>query len=182
MKDELRLRERKGSDVETVLRKRAQALSRPLAEVETGKRLSLVAYNIGEENYAVDVRYVREIRALENLTTVPCTPDFVAGVVNLRGSLLSVIDIRKFLPIAHGGITDLTRIVIITADPFEVGLLAESVSGIRDVSLGGIHPSGEFRQTASQKHILGVTDDLLTVLDVKSLLRDPRMVVKEEIE
>jgi purine-binding chemotaxis protein CheW len=182
MKDELLLREKKGSDVETVLRRRAQALSRPLVEVETEKNLSLVAYHMGGENYAVDVRHVREIRALENLTTVPCTPDFVAGVVNLRGRLLSVIDIRKFLSIAHGGITDLTRVVIISANAFEVGLLAESVSGIRDVALSDIHPSGGFTKTASQKHILGVTDDLLTILDVASLLRDPRIVVKEEIE
>jgi purine-binding chemotaxis protein CheW len=181
MKDEL-LREKMDSDIETVLRKRAQVLSRPLIEEETEESLSLVAYHIGAENYAVDVRHVREIRALENLTTVPCTPDFVAGVVNLRGSLLSVIDIRKFLAVSHGGITDLTRIVIISANAFEVGLLAESVSGIRDVALSGMHPSVGFTKTASQKHVLGVTHDVLTVLDVEGLLRDPRMVVKEEIQ
>src|SRR5438105_2245634 len=80
-----------------ILHARAQALARaPERASATEASLDVLEFRLGKERYAVESRYVREIIPLKTLTPLPCTPSFVAGIVNVRGRIVAVLDLKKF--------------------------------------------------------------------------------------
>ena len=81
-------------------RRAAMLAAAPAQEEEEGEQIELVIVQLGLEFYGVEVRYVSDIRAAKQITRVPRVPDWVSGVVNLRGRILSVIDLRKFFGLA----------------------------------------------------------------------------------
>ena len=83
-------------ETERILRERALALAAEPGETQTlAQSIEVVEFLLAHERYAVESAYVREVYPLENLTPLPCTPAFVLGIVNLRGEIVSVIDLRK---------------------------------------------------------------------------------------
>jgi len=80
-----------------ILRDRAQVLARPPEQAAAADTLfELLEFRLAQERYAVETRYVREVYPLKDLTPLPCTPPFVLGVVNVRGHILPVLDLKKF--------------------------------------------------------------------------------------
>ena len=87
-----------------ILRERALALAAEPGETQTlADSIEVVEFLLAHERYAVESSYVREVYPLENLTPLPCTPGFVLGIVNLRGEILSVIDLKKFFDLPEKG-------------------------------------------------------------------------------
>src|SRR5687768_2140813 len=85
------------SDAKQILRARAQALARPARHVPLAEAsLEVLEFRLAQERYALETRYVREVYPLKDLTRLPCTPPFVLGIVNVRGRITPVIDIKKF--------------------------------------------------------------------------------------
>ena len=81
----------------TILKARAKALAlEPEREKRKGEYLEVVEFLLAYETYAIETAYVREVYPLKELTVLPCTPPFVLGIINVRGQILSVIDIKKF--------------------------------------------------------------------------------------
>src|ERR1700712_5225839 len=100
MKDEI-------NDDERILRERARLLARvPESEPVAGAVLELLEFSLAQERYAVENRFVREVCPLKELTPLPCTPPFLLGVVNVRGRILPVLDLKKFFDLPEKGLTD----------------------------------------------------------------------------
>ena len=107
------------------MEERARRLARPAAEVRgSGDTLEIVVFGLASERYAVENRYVREVVRLADLAPVPGAPEFMAGVTNLRGEILAVVDLRRFFGVPARGITDTSRVVVLGADEAEFGVLA----------------------------------------------------------
>lgn len=105
-----------------------------------GSTVQLVAFTIGEQFYSVDIMAVREIRAWSGTTTLPKTADFVRGVINLRGIIVPIIDLRARF---GQGLTDATKtnvVIILSVSERLYGILADSVSDILTVPEKDIHP------------------------------------------
>jgi purine-binding chemotaxis protein CheW len=166
--------------VQAILEKRARALAR-VAEMETGERVQLVVFSLANETYGVSTDYVREVQPLRSVSPVPCTPDFVVGVVNIRGSIHSVIDIRDFFGVPKQEITDRTKVILVNAAGLEVGILADDVSGAMSVPLAEIKPALAAQAQIKEEYIQGVTRDMLIILNLETVLRDERIVVHEEV-
>ncbi|MDO9450880.1 MAG: chemotaxis protein CheW, partial [Rugosibacter sp.] len=99
-------------ETQRILKVRAQALARePVSAEAADGHVEVVEFLLAHERYAIDLSYIREVAPMENLTPLPCTPAFVLGIVNLRGEILSVIDIRKFFDLPEKGLTDLNKII-----------------------------------------------------------------------
>ncbi len=129
-----------GPDEWAILEERANALA-DVATRETeldAESIEVLTFHLGAETYAIDVTYARSARLLDQLTPVPCTPDFVAGVVNLQGSILSLLDISKFLGIRQEGITDLMHIIVVEAAGLRVGILANHVGEVTQIPLADL--------------------------------------------
>ena len=125
-----------------ILKARARALaqeSAPQLEMETA--LEVIEFGLAHERYALAAAAVSEVHPLEELTPVPCTPPFIRGLVNVRGRIFPVIDLKKFFDLPEQGITDLHRILLVQTADMEFGLLADTIAGVRKIPLAAIQPS-----------------------------------------
>ena len=103
--------------------------------------LEVVSFMLGQEKYGVETRYVREVCPLNELTPLPGTPPFVLGIVNVRGQVLSVIDIRKLFDLPQKGVGDLDRVIVLQHGGMEFGILANSILGVVQVPTDDLQPS-----------------------------------------
>ncbi len=166
-----------------VLKARAEALARTPAPAESaGERIEIVEFVLAYENYAVETRYVREVYPLENLTPLPCTPAFVLGVVNLRGEILSVIDLKKFFELPEKGLTDLNKVIVLEAESMLFGILADAVLDVRRISVAEIQPSLPTLTGVREAYLKGVTAERTVILDAEKLLADERILVREQVD
>lgn len=166
-----------------VLRGRARALARPpRSETKAGDLLELLEFRLAQESYAVETRHVHEVHPLRDLTPLPCTPVFIAGVVNVRGRIVPVIDIKKFFDLPDRGLTDLHRVILVRGEDIELGLLADVVVGVRALPVEELRPPLPTLSGIRADYLKGVTGLRLVVLDVDRILKDPRIVVDEEVQ
>lgn len=167
---------------------RAYALAEEPPAPVTGQTLDVLIFRLGSERYSIEVANVREIYPLEQLTPVPRTPAFVAGVFSARGRILSVIDLRAFLGLPASGLSDQTRIMVVAnTDPasemyqLEVGLLADEVADVVTIFKDDIEPPLMSHAGVRADYLYGLTADLLMVLNLNALLSDKRLIVYEEL-
>ena len=132
-----------------------------------------------------DISYVgslsRHFAWQRNVNPVPCTPDLVVGVINIRGSIYSVIDIRSFFGVEKKDITDLTKVILVSAAGLEVGILADDVKGATSLPLSEVKAALAAQGSAKDEFIQGVTKDMLIILNLEAVLRDERVIVHQEV-
>ena len=165
-----------------ILKARAQILAREPGKAQAADALEIVEFVLAHEKYGVETSFVREIHPLTNLTPLPCTPAFVLGVVNLRGEIVSVIDIKKFFDLPEKGLTDLNKVVVLQSETMRFGVLADAVLGVRRIPVAGIQPSLPTLTGIREQYLKGVTSERTIVLDAEKLLRDEKIVVQEQVE
>ena len=166
-----------------ILKERAKALARSAdKKVPAGKQYETLEFLLAYERYAIETRYVREVYPLKDLTPVPCTPQFVLGVINVRGQIFAVIDIKKFFDLPEKGLTDLNKVMIVNSDGMQLGVLADVILGVREIAEEEIQPSLPTLTGIRAEYLLGVTKERLAVLDVRKILSDPNIVVQEEVQ
>lgn len=141
---------------------------------EKQKEYQLVIFAIGDEEFGVDISQVREIVRLIPITYLPKAPDFIEGVVNLRGQVVAVIDLAKRLVISSKTRGENTRIIIVEIEGLTMGMIVDSVSEVLRLSADQIEDVPSVIETEVQEHyIYGVgklKDRLLVLLDLKKVL------------
>lgn len=143
--------------------------------------LQVIEFTLGHERYAAEVAYVGEVYPLKDLTPVPCAPSFVLGIMNVRGQVMSVLDVREFFDVPRKDITDLSRVLILKNHETEFGILADTVVGEKKITLDGVHADTSGITDGREDYIRGVTTDRLIVMNMERLLSDDKIVVHEEI-
>jgi purine-binding chemotaxis protein CheW len=166
-----------------ILHARAQALARrPELAPAADTLLDVLEFRLAEERYAVETQHVREVVPLKDLTPLPCTPPFVLGIVNVRGHILPVLDLKKFFELPEQGVTDLHCIILVRGRDLEFGLLADLVVGVRSIPLESLQPSLPTLTGIRSEYLKGVTAERLVVLDLARLMADPKIIVQDEVE
>ena len=170
-------------EAKRILKARARALARePAKEQAEDDYIEVVEFVLAYEQYAVETRHVREIHPLEHLTPLPCTPAFVLGIVNVRGEILSVIDLRKFFDLPEKGLTDLNKVIVLESENMLFGVLADAVIGARRVRVADIQPSLPTLTGVREAYLMGVTAERTVILDAEKLLADETIVVQEQVD
>ncbi|MBI4560530.1 MAG: chemotaxis protein CheW [Candidatus Rokubacteria bacterium] len=157
-------------------------MAKPLEEAGApAEVLELLVLSLAGERYGIETAYVLEVLPLRELTPVPCTPAFVLGVVNHRGRILPVLDLRRLFELAGQGATEGSRAVAVEAGGMTFGILADAVTGVVRI---GVDAAASLPVTLTgdrQAFIRGVTGEMVAVLDLEALARDPRITVNEEV-
>ncbi len=143
-----------------------------------------LTFALKEETYAVDVRKVREIIRMTNITRVPQMPDFVRGVINLRGKIIPVVDLRLRFGFSDPSITEHTCIVVVqiqigTSLRRETGLVVDSVEEVLNLTPQEIEETPDFGTEVDTRYLLGVAKSKGLV---KLLLDLDRILAPEEAE
>jgi purine-binding chemotaxis protein CheW len=171
-----------GEKTRSILKSRAVELGREIDDgVRTRDSLEIVAFLLGQEKYGVESCYVREVWPLNELTPLPGTAPFVLGIVNVRGQVLSVIDIRKLFDLPQKGVGDLDRIIVLQHGGMELGILGNSILGVVQVPADELQPSLPTLTGLRGEYLKGVTPDRMAVLDAARLLSDENIIVREEV-
>lgn len=144
------------------------------ADDSTAETCQLVTCCVGQEEFAVDILSVQEINRMVDITRVPKAPVFVEGVINLRGRIIPVLNLRCRFGIMTGGErTVRSRIVVVNVRTRVVGLIVDSVSEVLRLPKNAIEPPPSLETAIGAEFIQGVgriKDRLLTVLDLERLL------------
>ncbi|CAA9890861.1 Chemotaxis protein [Candidatus Methylobacter favarea] len=167
-----------------ILKTRAQQLAQePMPADNAGERIEVVEFRLAYEHYAVESRYVREVCPLENLTPLPCTPAFVLGIVNVRGEIVSVIDLKKFFALPEKGLTDLNKIIVLQSDAMVFGILANAICGVRSLALSALQGSLPTFSGLRETYLKGVmSKEGIVILDAGKLLTDEKIIVREQVD
>jgi len=139
----------------------------------TGDVLQLVTFHVGDEEFGVDILEVREINRMMDITRVPHAPDFVEGVINLRGQVIPVVDLRTRFHLGAVEHDKSTRIVVVELKEKVVGFLVDSVSEVLRVPRERIEPPPPIVGSIESEYLQGVIkldDRLLILLDLHKLL------------
>lgn len=150
------------------------------SEVQEGQ---LVVFRLADEFYGLDIGTVQEIITWQPVTRVPRTPAFVEGIINLRGNVIPVVDLRKRFELKQAQVADQTRIVVVEIGSLVVGLVVDGVSEVLRVQAGQIEPpsaviagiDAEFIRGVAKTHnrlIILLNADRLLVEKEKALLAD----------
>jgi purine-binding chemotaxis protein CheW len=165
-----------------ILKARARELARPAdAGKQNDDAIQILEFKLAQERYAVEQRYVREVHPLRDLTPIPCTPPFFLGLINVRGQILPVAEIKKFFDLPETGITDLHMVIVLRDGDMELGVLADAVVGVRGISPRDIEPSLAALTGVRAEYLKGITDQCVVILDAAKILVDQRLVVNEEV-
>jgi purine-binding chemotaxis protein CheW len=162
---------------EEATRKRLQRRARQYASLppekddETAGKRFVLTFSLGKERYAIDVQLVRIVRSLDTLFPVPGTPSFYPGVVNIRGQIVTVMDLRLFFDMRVEDSDAARELIVVEANNLQIGLLAHHVYDVISV------PSVEVEAIDDIRYAYGVTADRLVLLDIARMFEDSRLVI-----
>ncbi len=166
-----------------ILKERAKIFSRELeAKEEKDEYVEVLEFLLAHEMYGVELKYVREVYPLKELTPIPQIHAFVLGIVNVRGEILSVIDIKKFFDLPEKGLTDLNKVIILHSADMEFGILADSIIGVRNILLSELKTSLPTLTGIREEYLKGVTKEREIILDAGKLLSDKGIIVNENVK
>ena len=167
----------------TILQSRAKKLSQEIESKGTVEEyFEVLEFLLAQETYAIETNFVREVYPMTELTPLPCTPVFVFGLINVRGQILTVIDMKKFFDLPERGITNLNKVIVVRKDAMELGILTDEIIGIRNLPLNELQPPLSTMTGIHAEYLKGVTGERLIVLDMERFLTDKKLIVQEEIK
>ena len=169
-------------DKKRLLKARAKALSQEIIQEDAGQQyLEVVEFRLAGEVYGIETSYIREVYPLKELVPIPGTPPFFLGITNVRGQILSVIDIKRLFDLPDKGLTELDKVVIVQIGDVELGIRADVVLGMRSIPQGDIQPSLPSLVGIREKYLSGITKDAVIILDIQKLLADENFIVQSEV-
>ncbi len=132
-----------------------------------------VTFVIGDERYGVDILKVRDIIDMTEITTVPGSQHFLKGVINLRGAIVPVVDMRLKFAMTERLYDSFTVIVVVEVKGKLIGMIVDAVADVVEIALSGLHGSATFKTNLRDDFISGIgrhNDQLIIILDVDRIL------------
>lgn len=137
-----------------------------------------LTFSIGDEDYGIEIRYVTEIVGIQKITEVPDMPAFVKGVINLRGNVIPVMDIRRRFRMSDRDYDDRTCVIVVQVEETQVGLVVDTVKEVVDIPPDQVAPPPKVSQGQGGRFILGMgklDDEVKILLDINKLLHDEEL-------
>ncbi len=145
------------------------------AERLNDELIQWVTFQLGDETYGINVMQVQEVLRVSEIAPVPGAPDYVIGIINLRGNVVTVVDTRSRFGLPYKAPDDMSRIVIIEASEHVIGILVDSVAEVVELRADEIEAAPNVGNEESSRYIQGVTSrdgNLLILVDLNKLLTD----------
>jgi purine-binding chemotaxis protein CheW len=142
-----------------------------------------LTFTLGEEEYGVEILKVQEIRSYEAPTTIANAPDFLKGVVNLRGVIVPIVDMRIKFGLGKTDYTQFTVVIILNVAHRVVGMVVDGVSDVLTLTAEQIRPAPEFGASLDTKYIIGlgtVDERMLILMDIEKLMTSNDMALTDQ--
>lgn len=143
------------------------------AATSDNREIQLVAFNLGAEEYAIDILSVQEINRVLPITRIPNAPSFVEGVINLRGNVIPVLDLHKRLELPARSNTEQTRIIILKEGEIVAGIIVDGVTEVLKINRDQIEEAANITTSVDAEFLMGVgklSDRLIILLNLEKVL------------
>ncbi|MBY0237755.1 MAG: chemotaxis protein CheW [Burkholderiaceae bacterium] len=137
-----------------------------------------LAFKLGKEEYGIDILKVQEIRGYEAVTRIASAPEFIKGVINLRGIVIPVVDMRIKFQLGEAVYDQFTVVIILNINGRVVGMVVDAVSDVTTLMQEQIKPSPEMGTAFSNEYIIGlgtIDERMLILVDIDRLMSSPEM-------
>lgn len=141
-----------------------------------------LTFTLGDEEYGVDILKVQEIRGYDTVTKIPDAPDFIKGVINLRGTIVPVLDMRLKFRLGKVEYNTFTVMIILNVANRVVGMVVDGVSDVMQLNPEQIRPAPEFGATVNTRFITGIgalDDRMLILIDIERLMSSADMALMD---
>lgn len=137
--------------------------------------------NDNKEKYAFDIRYINEVFRFKKVTPLPCTPSFVIGIMNFRGKILSVIDIRNFIGFTNDtkDFNEVRQVIIVKINDFEFGISVDNILGYYSISAEEIQKTVLTITNERKEFFIGIAKNSTIVLDIENIILSEKIVVND---
>ena len=165
-----------------ILRDRARILAQEMvSDKGNNDTFEATTFRLGEELYALESRWIREIVPLRGHTPLPCVPPHIAGIMNFRGRMQSLLDLRRLFDLPGPGEGDGRIVIFISSAGTEFGVLVDEISGVVEVDPGALQPEMATLTGVRGQYLKGLVGNRLILLDAERLLTDSGLIVNEEV-
>ncbi|MCC5869987.1 MAG: chemotaxis protein CheW [Gammaproteobacteria bacterium] len=147
-------------------------------EQVTAEKRELLTFRLGEEEYGIDILKVQEIRRYESVTRIANAPDFVKGVINMRGTIVPILDLRIKFRFADVTYDDFTVVVILNVDERVIGIVVDAVSDVIALAPEDVRDAPEFGAQLDTDYLEGLAsmdERMLIIVDIEALVRAPEL-------
>ena len=148
-------------------------------EEDSAKENKHLLFKLGDEEYGINISMVQSIEEMQTIIAVPDMPSYVKGVINLRGKIIPVLDLRTKFGMEPRGYDDRTCMIITHIEEDYMGLIVDTVSEVIDITSGEIEPPPAFKSNAGQNHHISgigkVGDEVKILIDVSKLIHEEEL-------
>lgn len=155
-----------------------------MANTHQVSQRELLTFTIGAEEYCIDILKVQEIRGYDSVTRIANTPEYIKGVLNLRGNIVPIIDLRLKLGLGSPSYNETTVVIILNIGEKVIGAVVDGVSDVMTLDAAAIRPAPEFGSALDTKYILGLApheDRMLILVDIEKLIGGREMSALAEV-
>lgn len=145
---------------------------------ESQRVQEFLTFTLGEENYALDILTVKEIRGYESVTKIANAPDFIKGVINLRGDIVPIIDLRIKFKVGKSTYDEFTIVIVLHIHGRIVGVVVDGVSDVVSLKKDQLRPPPDFGVAFDSRYLLGLTtinEQMIVLVDIDQLLSSEEM-------
>ena len=146
-----------------------------LYDAEDTMKDRYLTFHLAGEDYGIEIQYVTEIIGIQKITDVPDMPEYVKGVINLRGKVIPVMDVRQRFKLEYRDYDERTCIIVVDIDGTPVGLVVDKVQEVLDIPENDVEPPPKSSSASGNNFVQGmgkVGEDVKIILNVKKLLFD----------
>ncbi len=163
-----------------ILQERARLLAKDRDHSSRhGEKMSVVTFDLLPEKYAIEASYVKHVFTLTDLTPVPGTPTYIMGVVNHRGTIISVVNLKVLFGLKDRGLTEMNKVLFISNGSMEFGVVADSISGSGEVLKKAITAPPTTLSKSGATFIKGILSDGSVLLNAANILESKTMLVSQ---
>lgn len=164
-----------------ILKRRAEEIAKGNTDqVVPGNTIDVLEFKLGSEIYMLETRWLHEVHGLVKIARVPNTPEYILGIVTIRGRVFSVVDLRKLLDRSQDELQSEGKLIILEKDEMEFGILVDAIDAIHLLSIDEIHPPPAAGQSDRATWIKGITKDHRILLDGEELLTRSSLIVNQD--
>lgn len=153
------------------------------AQTNQGPAQEFLTFVLGDEEYGVDILKVQEIRGYDTVTRIPDAPAFIKGVINLRGTIVPVVDLRVKFALGKAEYNDFTVMIILNLGARVVGMVVDGVSDVLELSADQRRPAPDIGGALGAEYLMGIgtiDERMLILVDIEKLMSSSEMALVEQ--
>ena len=163
----------------SILADRARLLSLNTEKAVQTDLLSVVEFGLFPELYAIDVKYVREVLTLSELTPVPGTPPFVMGVIGFRGNITSLLNLKILFGLKERGLTEFNKVIILNNGKQEFGIVTDQIIGLMKIPMDDLKEPPLTLTGIGAEFISGTTSSGIILLNAEKMLNSEKLIINQ---